>query len=108
MHHGDKEFVDFVIDQIGDPLVVAKGMFGGFGLYRDGQFFGIVFDGVLYLKTNSRTRHWFVARGMEPFRPSPKQTLKTYYEVPEEIMDQRELLHEKAEESWRIAGTEKF
>jgi DNA transformation protein and related proteins len=29
---------------------------------------------------------------MKPFRPNPKQTLKTYYEVPADILEDRELL----------------
>jgi DNA transformation protein len=108
MAHADNEFVDYVIDQMGDPLIVAKKMFGGFGIYRDGAFFAIVDDGVLYLKTNNRTKPWYIKEGMGPFRPNAKQTLKSYYEVPESILDDGVLLREKAEESWRIAGTEKF
>lgn len=108
MARADNEFVDFIIDQIADPLVVAKKMFGGYGIYRDGAFFSIVDEGVMYLKTNERTKEWYLAEGMGPFRPNPKQTLKSYYEVPERILDDRELLFEKAQESWRIAGTEKF
>jgi DNA transformation protein len=29
---------------------------------------------------------------MKPFRPNPKQTLKTYYEVPVEIVENAERL----------------
>jgi DNA transformation protein len=108
MAHVDNEFVDYIIDQMEDPLVVAKAMFGGYGIYRDGAFFAIVSDGVLYLRTNDRTRRWYLAEGMGPFRPNAKQTLKQYYEVPERILDDRDLLRERAQESWRIAGTEKF
>ena len=98
----DREFVEYVIDQIADPLVVAKAMFGGFGLYRDGQFFGIVDDGVLYFKTNSRTKVWYVGKGMDPFRPSPTQTLKNYFEVPEYVLDDREELATRAREAWSV------
>ncbi len=108
MPHADNEFVDFIIDEIGDPLIYAKAMFGGYGLYRNEQFFGIVYDGVLYLKTNSRTRGWYTEEGMHPFRPTPKQTLKNYYELPERALDDRELLCGKVEEAWRIAETENF
>ncbi len=108
MAHADNEFVDYIIDQMVDPLVYAKKMFGGYGIYRDGAFFAVVDDGVLYLKTNDRTRGWYLAEGMGPFRPNPKQTLKNYYEVPEHVLDDAPLFREKAEESWRIAGTETF
>jgi DNA transformation protein len=108
MAHADNEFVDYIIDEIGDPLVVAKAMFGAFGLYRDGAFFGIVSDGILYLKTSDRTRPWYIGEGMGPFRPNAKQTLKNYFEVPERALDDTILLKEKAQESWRVASTEKF
>jgi DNA transformation protein len=62
-------------------------MFGGFGLYCDGLFFGIIIRGRLYFKTDAVSREQYVDAGMEPFRPNPKQTLKTYYEVPPEIID---------------------
>jgi len=108
MAHADNEFVDYIIDQIADPLVVAKAMFGGYGISRDGAFFAVVSDGVLYLKTNDRTRPWYLKEGMGPFRPNAKQTLKNYFEVPDRALDDPTLLREKAQESWRIAGTEHF
>jgi DNA transformation protein and related proteins len=108
MAHADNEFVDFIMDEIGDPLLVAKKMFGGYGIYRDGIFFGIVLDGTLYLKTNARTKPWYLKEGMAPLRATTEQVLTRYYEVPEYVMDDRELLAEKARESWTIAGNEKF
>lgn len=62
-------------------------MFGGVGLYADGIFFGIVYRGGLFFKTNTDTRKAYIERGMEAFRPNEKQTLKHYYEVPAEILE---------------------
>ncbi|MEX5215802.1 MAG: TfoX/Sxy family protein [Nitrospiraceae bacterium] len=67
-------------------------MFGGHGLYSGSTFFGIIHRGRLYFKTDQRTRATYLARGMTPFRPNPKQTLKTYYEVPVEVMEDAEQL----------------
>jgi DNA transformation protein and related proteins len=108
MAHADNEFVDYIIDQMGDPLIVAKKMFGGFGIYRDGVFFAVVSDGLLYLKTNDRTKPWYIKEGMGPLRATVKQVLTKYYEVPEHVLDDSELLREKAKESWLLAGNEKF
>ena len=62
-------------------------MFGGHGLYGAATFFGIIFRGRLYFRTDETTRGAYLAHGMEPFRPSPTQKLGTYYEVPPEILE---------------------
>ena len=108
MAHADKEFVDYLIDQIGDTLITRRAMFGAQGLYHDQIFFGIVDDGVLYLKTNDRTRERYLKEVMKPLRATKELVLTKYFEVPEHIVDDRETLHEWAQESWRIAGLEKF
>jgi DNA transformation protein len=33
----------------------AKRMFGGIGLYADGLMFGLIFDGVIYLRVDDRS-----------------------------------------------------
>ena len=86
-------FKDFVLDQL-DGLrgVTCRAMFGGYGLYQGDVFFGIVHKGRLYFKTNETSRTAYRERGMQPFRPNAKQTLKTYYEVPVEILEDQEQL----------------
>ena len=63
-------------------------MFGGYGLYSDKIFFGIIYDSQLFLKTNDDTRPTYVERGMKPFRPNAKQTLTSYYEVPAAVLEE--------------------
>jgi len=89
----DATFKDFVLDQLdGLGAVRTKAMFGGFGLYLDDAFFAIVYRGRLYFKTSDATRPEFQRQGMKPFRPSARQTLGTYYEVPAGVLeDAREL-----------------
>jgi DNA transformation protein len=74
-------------------------MFGGFGLYQGEVFFGIIHQGRLYFKTNERTRQSYVKKGMKPFRPNAKQTLKTYYEVPVEVIEDQEELATRARQA---------
>jgi len=90
----DDSFTAYVLDQLRDlPLLTSRRMFGGTGLYRGGTFFGILYRGRLYLKTDEAAREAYVARGMGPFQPNPRQTLKSYYEVPPDVLDDpRELL----------------
>ncbi|TKB72707.1 MAG: TfoX/Sxy family protein [Nitrospira sp.] len=50
-------FKDFVLDQLADLHGVnARAMFGGYGLYQGGDFFGIIHEGRLYFKTNDERR----------------------------------------------------
>ncbi len=93
-------FKDFVLDQLGGfPGVTCRAMFGGYGLYRREAFFGIIHKGRLYFKTDETTRRNYGERGMKPFRPNGKQRLKTYYEVPVEVIEDQELLTSWAEQA---------
>jgi DNA transformation protein len=81
-------FRDFVLEQLSalDNLR-CKRMFGGHGLYSGEIFFGIVFDGRLYFKTNPRTLPDYLAFQAAVFAPSEKQILKNYREVPADILE---------------------
>ena len=57
-------------------------MFGGLGFYWGETIFGIQFRDRLYFKVNNQSRGEYLAKGLEPFRPNERQTLKSYYEVP--------------------------
>jgi DNA transformation protein len=86
-------FNDFVLDQLGPTGgVTCRAMFGGHGLYRKGKFFAIIHKGKLYFKTDENSRSAYIKKGMKPFRPNKKQTLKNYYEVPADVIDDAELL----------------
>lgn len=90
-------FTDFVLDQLGELHdVKARAMFGGYGLYQRSVFFGIIHKGRLYFKTDERTRGLYREQGMKPFRPTAKQTLKNYYEVPVDAIEDCETLSELA------------
>jgi len=84
--------IGFVTDQLsalGD--LVVKPMFGGAGLYLDGQFFGIFFKERLYFRVSSRTVGAYTARRMKPFKPfEGKGTSRNYYEVPVDIIESPE------------------
>jgi DNA transformation protein len=84
----DASFKDFVLEQLQQlDDVTCRRMFGCYGLYQNGVFFGIIAQGRLYFKTSATTRTAYMQRGMQPFRPRPRQTLKSYYEVPVEVLE---------------------
>lgn len=97
-------FVEFVLDQLGNREVREKRMFGGSGLYHGDAFFGIVFRGRVYFKVNAATRAEYEERGMEPFRPSEKQTMRSFREVPADVLEDAQQLREWARRAIAAAG----
>ena len=93
-------FKDFVLDQLhGLRGLTCRAMFGGFGLRCGETFFGIVHRERLYLKVTSATVGDYRKMGMKSFRVSRKQTLRSYYEVPPDVLEDADLLVEWAKRS---------
>ncbi len=102
---GDQSFVDFVCGQLdGIPELRVKRMFGGYGLYAGSAFFSIIHQGCLYFKTDALSQRRYEEAGMAPFRPSEKQTLRRYYQVPVDITEDADALQRWARESVAIAA----
>ena len=103
----DQSFKAFVLDQLAAlPDIRAKAMFGGHGLYQAQRFFGILMAGRLYFKTNEQTRSEYLKRGMSPFiyEKARQTTTIHYYEVPPEILEDREQLCAWAREAILVAS----
>lgn len=65
-----------------------KPMFGGYGLYCEEVFFGIIHGEKLYLHTNDESREHYEKAGMTCFiTPARKKPLKSYYEIPADILE---------------------
>jgi DNA transformation protein len=93
-------FKDFVLDQLADLHgVTARAMFGGYGLYHIDTFFGIIHKDRLYFKVTVSTLPRYTEHGMKPFRPNAKQTLKSFYEVPIDVIEDAEALIQWATEA---------
>jgi DNA transformation protein len=89
----DEEFVTFLLGEFAEMgEVTARAMFGGHGLYCGDVFFAIVSRARLYLKVDEESRADYEAEGMGPFHASERQTIRTYYEVPADVMESREAL----------------
>ena len=104
------EYLEYVLEQLGGLRgLVSRRMFSGAGLYQDEQFFALVFDDTLYFKVNDTNRGDYEARGMNRFRPyKDKPHLSfTYYEVPAEVLEDREELVAWARRSVAAAAASK-
>jgi DNA transformation protein len=100
-------YLDYVLEQLGElGPVTSKAMFGGHGLYLGDQFFGIVHRDALYFKTDDASRGDYEARGSRPFRPNERQTLRTYWEVPADVIEDRESAVDWAREAVACAAAE--
>ena len=90
-----REYLEYVLEQL-ERLggVTARRMFSGFGLYQHEVFFGLIFSDTLYFKVNDANRPDYESRGMRRFQPyKDKPHLSfTYYEVPAEVLEDREQL----------------
>lgn len=85
--------------------VSIRKMFGGLGVYRSGQIFAIVVDGVLYFKVADSNRADYQAYGSEPFvyEGKHKPVTMSYWQVPESVLEDAELLAQWAQKAYQAA-----
>lgn len=89
------EFATYCSELLGSAGEVrSRRMFGGYGLYVDGIFVGIVAGETLYLKVDEQTRPRFEAEGCRRFEYSArgKQHALGFWTVPPEAMDSPHLM----------------
>jgi len=72
--------------------VSVKRMFGGIGIYADGLMFGLVFDGVIYLRVDEASIPSFEREGSVPFvYPLAKRHVgrpsRHFWRLPERLYD---------------------
>lgn len=74
--------------------VDARRMFGGTGFYADGRIVALEIEGVLYLKTDARSRPRFIDAGGRPFAyDNGKRTVETsYWTPPDDALDAAEAM----------------
>jgi DNA transformation protein len=84
------DYLHEVFDAFGP--VLARRMFGGWGIYHDGLMFGLYAAGRLYLKTDAHNVAQFEAAGSVPFTFTQrgKPVKLSYWSAPEAVLDERE------------------
>ena len=104
-----QDYLEFILDQLSDFGDLSyKKMFGGVGFYKDGLMFGGIMGGSLHLKVNDETRAAYIERGMGSFFHSKKsKALPSYYQVPIEIIEDRDALRLWAEKAFAVAKVKK-
>ena len=99
-----EDYKAYVEDQLSEfPEYSSKKMFGGVGFFRDGAMFGAIMDNVFRLKADESTIEKYTSQGMGPHEiPSRKMTMP-YYEVPQDVLENRSELKKWAEEALEVA-----
>ena len=103
------EYLTYVLDQLACVgCVESRRMFGGVGIYSSGLFFALIADDVLYFKVDDSNRSDYEAAGMEPFRPfADKPNVMSYYEVPIEVLENKDRLEEWVQKALKVATAAK-
>ena len=86
-----QDFMGHLLDMVRPPgSVIARRMFGGHGLFRD----GLVADDMLFLKVDDANRADFEAAGSGPFvyEAKGKRTVMSYYQAPAESLEDEAVL----------------
>lgn len=99
----DKAYHDYILMDVfsGIAGIHSRAMFGGYGFYINGKIFAIIADGKLYFKVGDDIKKDFEDRGSHPFRyqSNGKMIEMSYWEIPEEILDNKDILLEWIERS---------
>lgn len=101
-----REYVSHIVDllQFIGP-VESKSMFGGFGLFLEGLMFGLVADNELFLKVDEDNRPDYEELGLQAFSygKNGKEFKMSYYQAPEEAMEDGALLGSWASSAYGAA-----
>ncbi|HYB11586.1 MAG TPA: TfoX/Sxy family protein [Alphaproteobacteria bacterium] len=100
----DREGVADLFVQFG-PVSVRR-MFGGAGIWADGTMFGLLVDGVIYLKADAAIMADFEREQMRPFvyaTKSGSRSLRSYWRMPDRLYDDPEALADWARRSLAAA-----
>ena len=101
-----REYVAHIVDllQLIGP-VESKSMFGGFGMFLEGLMFGLVAGNELYLKVDTQNLQDYEDLGLQAFsfEKQRRQFKMSYYQAPEEAMEDAELLSDWASNAYGAA-----
>lgn len=85
----NKDFVQYIVEQCAEAgEIVAKKMFGDYGIYCDGKIFGLICDDCLYVKPTEEGKKVLREVVMRP----PYEGAKDYFMVAD--VDNRAYLSE--------------
>jgi len=74
--------------------VTSRLIFRGYGIYHHGLMFGLIADGIFYLKVDDSNLTDYEAANCEPFtyETKTKRVALSYWQAPAEIMEDQEAI----------------
>ncbi|MCR4330612.1 MAG: TfoX/Sxy family protein [Patescibacteria group bacterium] len=109
-----KEFRDYILYDVfeGIPNISSQGMFGGFGIYKSGFIFAIITsESELYFKVDEALKEKFQKYESRPFiyagNKNREPVEMPYWSLPEEIMENKDLLTLWIEDSVEVSRRSK-
>jgi DNA transformation protein len=104
-----ESFLTFVLEQL-DAVrdLSSRRMFGGVGIYGGEWFFAVLDNDTLFFKADETSVVKYRRRRMPAFRPDPaKPPMTGYFQVPPDVLDDRDALAAWAREAMEVAKKSK-
>ena len=99
-----EDYKNFITDQLeyfGD--ITAKGMFGGIGFFKEGIMFAMIGGGTFRMRVDEENQADYESKGMKPYQSNPKKKGMPYWEVPVDVLEDKEELNLWAQKSLEAA-----
>lgn len=105
-------FVTYVVEDLlgAEAGIAARAMFGGYGLYKKGQIFGMIVDDVLYFKVGESNKADYQEAGSNPFTYQAKtgqRVAMSYWEVPADVLESPREIKRWLDKSLAVAQSTK-
>jgi len=99
-----KDYLVFLEDQFSEfGEIEIKSMFGGNGIFHQGLMIAMIGGDTLRLKVDDHNQADFEGRGMKPYYSGKKKKGMPYWEVPADVIENREELAKWAKKSYEAA-----
>lgn len=106
-----KEFQQYILKDVLNDVegISSRKMFGGCGLYKHGVIFGMIINDTLYFKVDDSNKIQYEKHNSKPFTYSHhgKTISMSYWEVPADVIDNKQTLAEWIEQSYLISKQRK-
>jgi len=108
----NSEFKEYIVNDALHHLenIRIKAMFGGYGIYWHDVFVAIIAENELYTKVTPKLKEKYRQQGLHPFcyeQGNHGFTEMNYINVPQEILDEPQLIKERFHEAYQIAVASK-
>ena len=99
-----EDYLNFLLDQLSEfEPIVAKKMFGGIGFFKEGLMFAMIGYGAFRLKVDESNKKEFKDAGMKALYIEGKKKSMPYWEVPVDIIEDKDELMKWANKSYNAA-----